>query len=152
MTNSTRSTEYATFTVERTYSADPARVWAAWTDADIKQQWFTLPTPDVTTEYSLDFGTDEHARTTLPDGTVFDFDASYVDVVDGVRFVYTYDMLWNGQRISVSVATVEFHADGEGTKVAVTEQGVYLDGLDQPGFRETGIGEQLANLGGVLSA
>ncbi|MCW2542335.1 MAG: polyketide cyclase [Frankiales bacterium] len=150
MTSATRSTEHATFAVERHIDAEPARVWAAWSDAAAKRAWFAPPNPDVRTDYTLNFGVDEHARTELADGTVYDFDAVYVDVVDGVRFVYTYDMHCNGERISVSVATVELLADGDATTVVVTEQGVYLDGLDKPAYREHGIGEQLAALDGSL--
>jgi uncharacterized protein YndB with AHSA1/START domain len=150
MTRTTRSTEHATFTVERRYAAAPSRVWTAWTQEEAKRQWFVMPSPEVKTDYQLDFGVEEHARTTLPDGTVYDFDATYVDVIAGERFVYTYDMHCNGERISVSVATVELRADGAGTMVVVTEQGVYLDGLDQPQFREVGVGEQLEHLGAVL--
>ena len=35
-------------------------------------------------------------------------------------------------RISVSLACVEFEAHGEGTRLTLTEQGVYLDGHDTP--------------------
>jgi uncharacterized protein YndB with AHSA1/START domain len=150
MTSTTRSTEHATFTVVRQYNAAPEQVWSAWADEAAKREWFTMPSPEIKTDYRLDFGVDEHARTTLPDGTTYDFDATYIDVVEGERFVYTYDMHCNGERISVSVATVEIRPEGRGSAVAVTEQGVYLDGLDQPQFRETGIAEQLEKLAGVL--
>lgn len=145
------STEHATFTVERTYPVDPKRVWEAWTTEEGKRRWFTLPAPDVATDYRLDFGTSEHARTTFADGTVYDFDATYVDVVDGERFVSTYDMHCDGARISVSVATVELRPHGLGTTVTVTEQGVYLDGLDRPSYREGGVTEQLDKLGQSLA-
>ena len=55
----------------------------------------------------------------------------YQDIVADERIVYSYDMTMNGQRISVSVATIEFiAAPGGGTQFILTEQGAYLDGLD----------------------
>jgi hypothetical protein len=59
-------------------------------------------------------------------------------------------MHMDGRRISVSVATVEILPDGERTRLVVTEQGVYLDGLDQPAFREKGTGDLLDKLGSTL--
>jgi hypothetical protein len=32
---------------------------------------------------------------------------------------------------------------GDGTRLVLTEQGVYLDGLEDPGWREQGTGQQL---------
>ncbi len=55
-------------------------------------------------------------------------------------------------RISVSVATVEFEAAGGGTKLTITEQGVFLDGLDTPAAREHGTGELLDTLAAHLQS
>jgi uncharacterized protein YndB with AHSA1/START domain len=38
-----RSVAHATFTVERTYDASPARVFAAWADPTAKARWFASP-------------------------------------------------------------------------------------------------------------
>jgi len=48
------------------------------------------------------------------DGTRFGYYATYTDIVPGERIVYTYEMSMNGQRISVSVATVEIRAAAAG--------------------------------------
>jgi hypothetical protein len=58
-------------------------------------------------------------------------------------------------RISVSVATIEFAPAGDGTALAVTEQGVYLDGFDgsgAPALRREGVTEMLDNLTGYLKS
>jgi uncharacterized protein YndB with AHSA1/START domain len=47
-------------------------------------------------------------------------------------------MTMDGRRISVSVATLEFLAQGDGTRLLLTEQGAYLDGLDTCAQREEG--------------
>jgi len=62
-------------------------------------------------------------------------------------------MTMNGQRISVSVATVEFRAAADGgTDFTVTEQGVYLDGLDNAGQRRQGTEDLMDALGRSLAA
>ena len=40
---SQRSATHATFVIERTYDASPARVFAAWADRSAKGRWFGPP-------------------------------------------------------------------------------------------------------------
>ena len=56
----------------------------------------------------------------------------------------------NFSMISVSVASIEFKPAGVGTKMTVTEQGAYLDGLDNPELRESGTKWLMDQLGEVL--
>jgi uncharacterized protein YndB with AHSA1/START domain len=155
---SDRSTEHATFAIERTYNAPPARVWRAWADPQQKQQWFgprELKKPD----HELDFRVGGRERMTVrtPEGALYTFSSLYQDIVEGERFVHTYEMYRDEQRISVSVATVELapasspQGDGAGTKLTLTEQGVFLDGLDTPAEREHGTRELLDTLAQALS-
>lgn len=81
---------------------------------------------------------------------VFTYDAQYRDIVDNERIVTTYEMSVDGRRMSVSVAAVELTATSAGTHLVYTEQGAYLDGLDNPKSRRTGTGSQLDNLAAVL--
>ena len=83
-------------------------------------------------------------------GMSYRYDAVYQDIVDNERIVYSYEMTMAGRRISVSVATIEFIADGNGTHLILTEQGAFLDGLDQPAFREKGTNELMDKLGTTL--
>jgi hypothetical protein len=53
-------------------------------------------------------------------------------------------------RISVSLATVEIEAHGEGSRMTLTEHGVYLDGHDTPEQREHGTNEMMGALGDFL--
>jgi uncharacterized protein YndB with AHSA1/START domain len=82
----------------------------------------------------------------LPDGREYTFQAFYQDIVPGRRIVYTYDMLLDGIRISVSVATVEFKPERDGTRLVFTEQGAFLDGHETPARREQGMGSLLDSL------
>jgi uncharacterized protein YndB with AHSA1/START domain len=148
---SNRSTMHSTFVIERTYAASPERVFAAWSDQAAKTQWFRRSDKQVES-YSLDFreGGREHLSVPTPDGTVYSFDAVYADIVPAQRIVHTYDMHRDDTRISVSVATIEFEAVGETTRLTLTEQGVFLDGLDAPAEREHGTKALLDALGSHL--
>jgi uncharacterized protein YndB with AHSA1/START domain len=147
-----RSVTHATFVVERTYDASPARVFAAWADPAVKARWFADPEETGTVEFGLDFrvGGREISRGRSPGGPVYAFDARYQDIVPDQRIVYTYDMHLDEARISVSLATVEFKPAGAGTRLIFTEQGAFLDGLDTPASREQGMGALLDGLGAEL--
>jgi uncharacterized protein YndB with AHSA1/START domain len=135
---SQRSVEHNTFVIERRYDAPPERVYTAWANPDAKARWFG-GSADM---YELDFriGGRELNRGTAPDGTVVTYDARYEDIVPDERIVFTYYMLMGETRISVSVATVEIKNAGDGTHLAYTEQGAFLDGHDHPRQREAGTG------------
>jgi hypothetical protein len=51
----------------------------------------------------------------------------------------------------VSLTTVEFQAVAAGTRLLLTEQGAFLDGQEEPGWREEGTRQWLAALGAELS-
>jgi uncharacterized protein YndB with AHSA1/START domain len=141
-----RSVVHDTFVVDRHYNAEPARVFQAFADKEAKSKWFGAPGIKSEDE-SFDFreGGKETMTSVFDDGTRFGFFVTYADIVPDERIVYTYEMSMNGKRISVSVATVEVRAAaGGGTDLTVTEQGVYLDGLDKPDQRREGT-EQLLN-------
>jgi uncharacterized protein YndB with AHSA1/START domain len=146
-----RSVEHATFAVERTYEASPARVFAAWADPAAKGRWFGSP-DDRAGELELDFrvGGRELNRGTAPTGQTYTFEAYYQDIVPDERIVYTYEMQLDDQRISVSLATVELTPLAAGTRLIYTEQGAFLDGLDAPAQREQGTGGLLDALGEEL--
>jgi uncharacterized protein YndB with AHSA1/START domain len=147
---SERSVEHATFVVERAYDAPPDRVFAAWSDPRAKARWYA----GSEGEFELDFrvGGWERGRGMLPDGREYSFQALYRDIVPGRRIVYTYDMLLDGTRISVSVATAEFRPERDGTRLVFTEQGAFLDGHETPARREQGMGSLLASLGEWLQS
>jgi uncharacterized protein YndB with AHSA1/START domain len=142
---SERSVVHDAFVVERVYDASPERVFAAWADPQAKARWFGGSAATATLDFRV--GGWERRRGTAPDGREYTFDALYQDIVPDSRIVYTYDMHLNGIRISVSVATVELKAEGDGTRLIFTEQGAFLDGHETPGRREHGMGSLLDSLG-----
>jgi uncharacterized protein YndB with AHSA1/START domain len=147
---SQRSVVHDTFVIERHYDATPERVFAAWADPGAKSRWFG----GSSEAYTLDFavGGREFNRASAPDGTVYTFDARYEDVVPDTRLVFTYFMLMDETRISVSVASVEFTPHGEGTQLVYTEHGAFLDGHDDPRQREQGTHHLLDALAQHLDA
>jgi uncharacterized protein YndB with AHSA1/START domain len=152
---SDRSVTHSTFVIERSYDASPSRVFAAWASREAKGQWFGS-VDDTDQHYELDFrvGGRESWKGGMggPTGkSTFSFDAIYQDIVEDQRIVYAYDMHMDDQRISVSLATVEFEAVDGGTLLTFTEQGAFLDGLDEPDRREGGTGSLLDKLGEVIA-
>jgi uncharacterized protein YndB with AHSA1/START domain len=130
-----------------------SRVFTAFADAEVKKKWWDDDEIEKDAGHVIDFriGGRESMSGNLPDGSAsFTFDAVYQDIVPDSRIVYSYDMTMNGQRISVSVATLEFYADGNGTRLILTEQGAYLDGLDTSAQREEGTQQLLNALGTYL--
>ena len=149
----TRSTVFDTFTIERTFDTAPARVFAAWAPPDAKARWFAGPHEQwKLLERSQDFrvGGRERVRGAFASGTVSTFDAHYFEIVEGERIVYGYDMHVDDRRISVSLATIEILAAGKGTRLVITEQGVFLDGRDDPATRKHGTELLLDQLGETL--
>lgn len=148
-----RSVLHDTMVLERTYAAAPERVFAAWADPQAKRTWM-LGDDDgfVNDVYELDFRIDgvEHIVGKVGDA-VFTYDAHYDDIVENTRIVYSNYMLKDDVKMSVSVTSVEFAAEGDGTKLVLTEHGIYLDGIDRPEDRMAGISVQLDALGRFLT-
>lgn len=147
------STAHDTFVVSRTYDAPVAAVFRAWSDPGRKAGWFAGSGDALGHGYELDFrvGGHEVNRGGPPGGPVYSYEARYCDIVELERIVYTYEMYADDARISVSVATVEFHRSGSGTQLVVTEQGAYLDGRDTVAQREDGTRSLLESLAASLA-
>jgi uncharacterized protein YndB with AHSA1/START domain len=148
-----RSVTHATFVIERTYPASPARVFAAWASPAAKGRWFVGPDEWEKSDHKLDFrvGGRESVSGGPPGGPVHRFNNLYQDIVPNERIISSYDMHMDDKRISVSLATVEFKAAGTGTRLVYTEQGAFLDGYDKPADREHGTRALLDNLDKALA-
>ncbi|NUP74660.1 MAG: polyketide cyclase [Sinomonas sp.] len=130
----------STFTISRVLPAPPSRVFRAFADFDEKKQWFVGPADWIQTEATLDFrpGGSETNIGGPDESHQSEFYAHYYDIVPDERIVYTYEMHHAGKKLSVSLATFEFEPEEEGTRLTLTEQGVYLDGHEDPALREEG--------------
>lgn len=146
-----RSIVHGTFTVERSFTHAPAKVFAAWAKPEQKRQWFGAP-DDTNPTHAFDFrvGGREYSEGKMGDST-YTFEVRYQDIIPDTRIVYTYDMTMNGERISVSLATLQITPNGNGgSKVVLREDGAFLDGLDDYKLREEGTNYLMDQLGAFL--
>jgi uncharacterized protein YndB with AHSA1/START domain len=154
MSSHARSIKHGSFVIERLFNYDPGALFHAWTDPKAKARWFNGPSDKWTEEVremDVRVGGRDRLIGKFVDGSESRFEAQYFDVVPERRLVYTYDMYWQGKKISVSLASVEFVAQGKGgTKLIVTEQHAFLDGYEDGGSRERGTLGLIDNLGIAL--
>ena len=140
-TTTPRTAVHATFVVERELDAPVARVWQAFADPVQKHEWFGTSDDWTTLEDSDDFrvGGTAVSEGDFHDGPVSRYVATYTDIVEHERIVLTYDMWLDGRHVSTSLSTYELTPAGEDrTALRYTEQGVHLDGIDDPAGREEG--------------
>ena len=145
--------EHAELRIERRYETPPAEVFSAWSSAEAKARWFMGPDEWQREPLELDFrvGGRERSVGGAVGGPVYTCNAIYWDIVEPERIVYTYEMLEDERCISVTLATVELAADGDGTRLVLTEHSAFLDGLIDPALREQGWGSLLDALGRALA-
>ena len=148
-----RSAQHGTIRLKRHYKAAPARVFAAWAEPKARAQW-DVPGRWVIAEQRFDFreGGREVKRFGPKDDPRFVADTLYLDIVPARRIVFSYSMTSRGEPVSVSLTTVEIMPDGQGTKLLLTEQIVFLDGKDNAANREEGLASMLDKIGESVAA
>ena len=136
---------HGTFVLDRTYPHPIEKVWAAWSDPAQKAKWFGNGdgTPAQIFEFKPGGRESRH-------GQNFAFDVLYQDIIANSRILYSYDMHMNGQKISVSLAAIEFFPEGTATRMKLTEYGLFLDGLDNIEQRKAGTNMLIGVLGAFL--
>lgn len=149
---SSPSIVHNTFVIERTYPANAARVFAAFSNPAIKRRWFAEGEGWQIDAFDADFrvGGRETSRFRFKEGTPIANDTVYQDIVADKRIVFVYAMTVGDKRISASLASVELFTSGNGTRLVYTEQGQFFDGADQPKQRELGCAELFDALGEEL--
>ena len=144
-----RYVTHATFSLERAYPAPPARVFAAWAEPAAKARWFA-PEPDSGHQLDFRVGGREVVHGGPQGGPVMTFESLYRDIVSGERIVYTSTLSAGEDVVTVSLTTVEFSTAEGGTRLVLTEQGTFLDGREEPAWREHGTAAQLDALAAEL--
>jgi uncharacterized protein YndB with AHSA1/START domain len=145
-----RYVTHATFSLERSYPAPPAQVFAAWAEPAAKARWFAGG-PDSGHQLDFRVGGREVAHGAPEGGPVMTFESIYRDIVPRERIVYTSTLSAGHELMTISLTTVEFRAAEGGTRLVLTEQGTFLDGREEPAWREHGTAEQLDALGAQLT-
>jgi len=147
---SQQSAIHSTFVIERTYSASPERVFAAFANPAKKRHWYAEGRGHDVEEFEMEFrvGGRERLLYRMKEGTpipcaVIAADGSYLDIVPGRRVVMASTMAMGKRRISASLVTVEVLPAGEGTDLILTHQGAFFEGSDGLEFREAGWQELL---------
>ena len=137
-----------TFVISRTYDSSTASVFRAWADPSRKARWFAGSADALGNGYELDFqvGGREVNRGGQPGGPAYTYSAQFRDIVKNRRIVSTSEMFADDSLLSVTVATVEFRDSGDTTELILTEQGVFLDGLETAAQREEGTRSLLDSL------
>jgi uncharacterized protein YndB with AHSA1/START domain len=141
------------FSIDRTYSATPERVYAAWSELGAKAQWFIGPNTWRQTRRELDFrvGGMEVLEGAFGEDRTTAYHARFHHLVPGQRIVFDYDMYLGKVFHSVSLATVELTPTSSGcTQLRFTEQVAFLDGTTSASPREEGTATHLDRLGDYL--
>ncbi|WP_312163724.1 SRPBCC family protein [Phenylobacterium sp.] len=142
------SASHTSFVIERRFAAPPAAVFGAWADIEAKRRWSDCHTDEGQTELTMDFrpGGRESYRAVLEGGVRQSVEKVFFDIVWNERIVFAYDIEVGGKRLSASLVTVEFSAEGEATFMRLTEQLAYFDGHDDLQERIRGTREGLDRL------
>lgn len=147
-----RTVVHATIVIERVYPATPARVFKAWADKEAHDRWHVPGGGWETVESEYDFraGGREFSRFGPAGGPYYHSEGRFEDIAPNARIVSSGSMHGGGKRSSATLCTVEFLADGAGTRLILTDQSVFFDGGETPSMREAGWGEILDKLGEEL--
>jgi uncharacterized protein YndB with AHSA1/START domain len=86
----------------------------------------------------------------LQGGPEISNDTTYLDIVADRRVVIAYVMALAGIRFSAALATIEFTAEGNGTRLTYVEQDSFLDGQYGLADREAGCRSRLETLTGEV--
>jgi uncharacterized protein YndB with AHSA1/START domain len=122
-------------------------VFSAWADPAAKARWFAGPDSGHELDFRVGGREVNYGR---HEGALLTFESFYRDIVSGARIVYTSTLSADETLSTVSLTTVELSPTADGTRLVLTEQGTYLDGLEQPSWREQGTSDWLDALGAEL--
>jgi len=148
-----------TFVLERNYAAAPPKVFDFLADPAKKRRWYAESDHQAVEVFEMvfDVGGVERTRYRMAPGTpiagaILSTEGSFQDIVPGQRIVIASTMSLGDKRISSTLVTFELAAEGGGTKLTCTHQGVFYEGADGPQMRQGGWVALLDKLGKALGA
>lgn len=145
---------HGVFTIRRSWAAAPERIFQAWSDPEVKAQWFTGPADRWTLlRRSMDFvpgGMEVLEGRFVQSGLTTLYQARFHLIEPDKRLVYAYDLYHSGRFHSVTLSSLLLEPQGQGTAVSYTEQIVFLDGQDGTESRRHGTNLQFDMIEKVL--
>jgi uncharacterized protein YndB with AHSA1/START domain len=121
------------FEVRREFDWPIRDLWRAFTEADFRARWKRIPGSDSRRSYDFREGGHEVVVGSFaPSGVVEELrtETHFIDVVEGERLVFSYDLTLDGVRRWASLVTLTFQDRGESTLVTHREQYVFLSYTD----------------------
>ena len=117
--------------VERTFPAEPARVFATYANVASRSIWGVGSPDDVIVYDAADLrtGGSDSYRCGSGDSLTFSGTIDYYDIVEDTRIVYV-ETVTESSLLSVSLVTWELLADGCSTRLVVTDQVASYVGSD----------------------
>ncbi|MFD9898940.1 SRPBCC family protein [Mesorhizobium sp. NPDC059025] len=145
--------EHKTFVVERELAASPKHAFRFFSEPALKERWTSCHPDWAVLEEEFDFrvGGVEAKRWRTDGGQEQTFLARYLDIVPARRIIYAFDMGFAGERLSASLATVEFFAEAARTRMVFTEQVAWLGDAGSMQLRIAGTGEGLDLLADIIA-
>lgn len=148
---------HQTVSVTRTFEAPTARVFATWREAPRLARWY-VPGDGTwdsrIVQHDFRVGGRKHLTFGPKGGPRYSEDCRYEDIVEGKRICFSMTIANETARMTTSMVTVEFFADGARTQLKVTDQMAVLDGGDGPTNareREAGWAETIGKLPAELA-
>jgi uncharacterized protein YndB with AHSA1/START domain len=144
--------QHATIVLERTYPAPLERVFSEFADPVARARW-SPPSDDVLIYDQTDFraGGRDLFRCGPKSDPKFHGETFYHLIVPNKRVISTETVDTDGQRLAVSLNTLDFEATGESTHLKLTVQVVSLVGAGMIAAYESGNNSALDNLARHLS-
>ena len=126
---------HATIVMERTYSASPARVFAAWADVEARKRW-SAPADNIRIEYEeADFreGGRDLSRCIEPGNEDYVAAVTYIDIKRNQRIAFVEDIAHGKKRVSAALISMELTPQGAATRLLLTMQ---IASFDEAGMEQ----------------
>jgi uncharacterized protein YndB with AHSA1/START domain len=120
----TTQAETLTLKLDRLIAAPPDRVFAAWTQPELLNQWSSPPGISIEGgELALRVGGRWRVMMRGGDGSTREAFGTYREIVPSKRLVYTHAWHVGGGTTPETLLTVEFRPEGNATRLILTQTG-----------------------------
>lgn len=139
---------HATIVMERTYSASPERVFAAWSDVEARKRW-SAPADSIRIEYeeaAFREGGRDVSRCIEPGNDDYVAVVTYIDIKTNQRIFFVEGITHGMKRVSAALISVELAPRSEATHLLLTMQIASFDGSDMEQGYQFGWSSALDNL------